>query len=390
MSKPLRLCLIMHSTKSYNLGVGALTVAEVDILREIAGHLGRKLEITIVDFKDKMTPYVTGDDIRLVQMGTKFLLSPRGYWAEMKRADIMIDIGAGDSFADIYGSKRLNRMFAMKLLAWAAGTPQVMAPQTVGPFSKPLSKRLARFVMNRTAVLATRDRLSTEAVQDLGVTTPVIEASDVALRLPFERPASRSGGPVKVGINVSGLLMKGGYTGQNEFGIQGDYPGLMRDLITHFQGHPEGCEVHLVSHVIFPPGGRWEDDYGAAEALAQEFPGVKLAPRFATPPEAKSYIAGLDFFMGARMHACIAAFSSGVPVVPMAYSRKFAGLFGSIGFDRTVDCTTESRAALFATIAQAFEDRADLASEQQAALATGRDKLGLYVAALQRLMSQVP
>ena len=49
-----------------------------------------------------------------------------------------------------------------------------------------------------------------------------------------------------------------------------------------------------------------------ASGLGYAIPGTVLAPRFSTPSEAKTYIAGLDFFMGARMHACIAAFSSGV------------------------------------------------------------------------------
>ena len=30
------------------------------------------------------------------------------------------------------------------------------------------------------------------------------------------------------------------------------------------------------------------------------------------------------------MHACIGAFSAGVPVIPIAYSRKFIGLFGGV------------------------------------------------------------
>ena len=96
-----------------------------------------------------------------------------------------------------------------------------------------------------------------------------------------------------------------------------------------------------------------------------------VAPRFRTPSEAKTYIAGLDFFMGARMHACIAAFSSGVPVVPMAYSRKFAGLFGTLGYDHTVDCTTEPNEAILAKTAAAFEAAGALAAEAAAALETG-------------------
>lgn len=378
----------MHSAKSDNLGVGALTVSEVEILRGLARDLGRGLEVTIFDWKDARAPYVTGPDVKVVDLDRRSLAGRGGFWATVRAADLVLDIGAGDSFADIYGAGRLRRMFVLKALVHLARTPLVMAPQTVGPFTEPRSRRLARFFMNRAAVVATRDRLSTEAARELGVRREVIEASDVALRLPYDPPPPRApGGPVRVGINVSGLLMGGGYTGRNEFGLRTDYPGLVRDLVRHFQGL--GAAVHLVPHVIVRTGPMvGEDDLRASEALAAEFPGVVVAPAFASPSEAKSYIAGLDFFMGARMHACIAAFSSGVPVVPMAYSRKFEGLFGSLGYDRTVDCTREEAGAILAKVAAAYDDRATLAAEAAAALARGREKLGAYEAALRALVTR--
>lgn len=386
---PIRICLIMHSTRSFNLGVGALTVAEVEILRDIAKRLERPLEVTILDWRDAREPYLSGDDIRILPLDTKFLLNPAGLFRQMRRAHLVIDIGAGDSFTDIYGGKRLRWIFAMKLLAWIARRPMVMAPQTVGPFTKAASTRLARFVMNRTALLATRDKLSTACVEEMGVKRPVVEASDVALRLPFDAAEKKAGGPPKIGINISGLLMSGGYTGKNELGIALDYPALIQKIITHFQTHADQCEVHLVSHVITDPNaqtGDTEDDYFAARKLAEAYPGCVLAPAFDTPSQAKTYISGLDFFMGARMHACIAAFSSGVPVIPMAYSRKFEGLFGSIGYPHTVDCTKESADVVFAKITDGYEDRTSLLEEQNAALALGREKLGKYEAALEALI----
>ncbi|MBP1804927.1 polysaccharide pyruvyl transferase family protein [Rubellimicrobium aerolatum] len=388
--RPIRVCLIMHSTRSDNLGVGALTVSEVAILRRLAADLRREIEITVLDLMDRREPYVTGPDIRLVPYNRQAMTRPDGYFALARKSDFVIDIGAGDSFADIYGSGRLNRMFLLKGLTHLARTPLVMAPQTIGPFTKRSSKLAARLFLNRAAVVASRDRQSTKAAKDLG-RRDVIEASDVALRLPYDPPAPREGGPVKVGINVSGLLLAGGYSGRNDFGLRTDYPGLIRDLIRHFQAHPAGCEVHLVSHVIVHTGRMTgEDDLRACQALAAEFPGTVLAPDFASPSEAKTYIAGLDFFMGARMHACIAAFSSGVPVVPMAYSRKFAGLFGSLGYDRTVDCTGEENAAILGKVAQAFEDRAAVKRETEAALALGIQKLAAYETALRRLMEAAP
>ena len=61
---------------------------------------------------------------------------------------------------------------------------------------------------------------------------------------------------MRVGLNVSGLLMSGGYTRKNEFGLTMDYPGLVRDILRHFRAHPDGCEIHLVPHVIVPGARR--------------------------------------------------------------------------------------------------------------------------------------
>src|SRR5262249_8286818 len=38
-----------------------------------------------------------------------------------------------------------------------------------------------------------------------------------------------------------------------------------------------------------------------------------------------------DFFVGARMHACIGAISQNIPAVSIAYSDKFLGVMESIG-----------------------------------------------------------
>lgn len=386
-SRPLSICLIMHSTRSDNLGVGALTVSEIAILRDIAQRIGCVIEITVLDWKDARTPYVAGPDIKVIDLDGKFLKSPGGFFATARKSDLVIDIGAGDSFADIYGAGRLVRMFVMKFLTHLARTPLVVAPQTIGPFTKTWSRVLSLISLKLSALVATRDAKSSAALGELGYRGAFIEASDVALRLPFTAPAARAPGPDRVGINVSGLLMAGGYTGKNELGIGLDYPGLIRRLITGFQAR--GTEVHLVPHVIVREGPMVkEDDYRASQALAQAFPGTILAPAFESPSEAKTYIAGLDFFMGARMHACIAAFSSGVPVVPMAYSRKFAGLFGTIGYDRTVDCTSETGEAIEAKIFAAYDQRATLQAEAATALTRGREKLARYEAALQMIMER--
>jgi len=65
--------------------------------------------------------------------------------------------------------------------------------------------------------------------------------------------------------------------------------------------------------------------------------------------------------MGARMHATIGAFSSGVPVVPMAYSRKFNGLFvDTLQYDAMVDMKTMNNNLILSEITKNFGDRNNL------------------------------
>jgi len=383
--------LIFHSAASANLGVGALTVAEVEILRDISKRLDVPIKIRLIDWKLAHPPYISGPDIEIFEMSSKTLLKPSGYAKLVKGCDLVIDIGAGDSFADIYGTKRLALMFWMKYVAHLLRKPLVLAPQTYGPFTKTLSIALTRGTLKRSALVASRDAKSTAAAAKIAPGVAVIEASDVALRLPYDTPAPRDGGRPRVGLNVSGLLMGGGYTGKNMFGLTLDYGAMIRSLIAELKAHPEAPEIHLVSHVLALEGASGigvEDDRSAALALQKDDPDLIIAPAFDSPQAAKSYIAGMDFFAGARMHACIAAFSSGAPVIPMAYSRKFEGLFGTIGYGRTVDCTAEQADVIIAKIMDGFTNRAALAEEMAPALARGREKLGLYEASLERIIAQ--
>jgi len=377
----LKITLIGHDTRNANLGVGALTVSDIEVIRRISRRRDMTIDITVLIGEGSGPVCVSGDDVheRIVRP----LRRPLDFFTAVRDSDLVIDISGGDSFSDIYGGRRMFQVLLQKYLVHLAGRPLVMAPQTVGPFKGRLWRILSAGTIRRCAIVTTRDARSTVFLRDMGVRNDVIEASDVALRLPFTPSDARRDDPPRIGLNVSGLLMGGGYTGKNMFGLKSDYPALIREIITRFQAHTDGCEVHLVGHVIPQQRGGVEDDYQACLDLAAEFPGTIVAPDFATPSEAKSYIAGLDFFMGARMHACIAAFSSGVPVVPMAYSRKFAGLFGTLGYDLTVDCTSDSADDILPRIFKAYETRAVVAEQMQGALQMGLDRLDRYETALE-------
>jgi polysaccharide pyruvyl transferase WcaK-like protein len=384
----LRVGLIFHSSKSGNLGVGALTSAGLSILRDVAAELATDLKVVSFEPDEPMTPYISGDDFEIVRQRTINLINPLDFYAQVKGLDMVIDIGAGDSFADIYGNSRFRRLMLMKGLVHAAGVPLILAPQTLGPFNRPWPRKAAAWTMNRSLLVVARDETSVSAATAMGVTRPILLASDVALRLPYERRARSTGGRPQVGLNVSGLLLAGGYSSNNQFGLRGNYPRMVRGLIASLQ--EQGADVWLVPHVINPDGPMaMEDDLTASHALAAELPGVQVAPRFASPSDAKSWISGLDFFAGARMHACIAAFSSGVPMVAHAYSRKFEGLFGSLGYRHVMDCQRSDERTIIDGTMAGFQRRDEIAAEGAAALARGLARLRCYQDALKEVALSV-
>ena len=379
--------LLWHSMNSDNLGVGALTVGHMAIIEDVCRDLDVDPYFDVIGWTDPKPFYFERPNLSVTQLKLSDYLKPGGLWRAFRRCDIVMDISGGDSFADIYGVSRILKMIAAQNLALFAGRPLVISPQTIGPFERPVIRRLALNSMRRAAAVATRDDPSTRFAREMGFKGEIIEASDVAFRMSYDPPPPKQpGAPIKVGLNISGLLANGGYTGDNMFGLTVDYPKLARDIVSHFAGI-DGVETHMVGHVL-SQSQPVEDDREAGIKIAADFPGVKVAPAFNTPMEAKSYIAGMDYFVGARMHACIAALTTGVAVMPTAYSRKFAGVFGTVGYLHCADCKTEDHATILEKVKWGFENRAALAAECITAANTGRDRLKSYEAWLTQFLIQ--
>jgi polysaccharide pyruvyl transferase WcaK-like protein len=380
--------LLWHSANSDNLGVGALTASNIAIIDSLSEILGLSTRFLILGWKDPGPVYITNNNVEVVALRTRDLIRPSKLHSALKRCDFVIDISAGDSFADIYGSKRIGKNFLGKLAVLLARKPLVFGPQTIGPFKASWARQVSDSFMKKAELVTTRDRLSSEYVSRLDLGDKAIEATDVAMRLPYDPDKYPRGEKVRVGLNVSGLLFNGGYTGKNMFDLRADYPTVVRRIIRTLQDQETAPEIHLIGHVnsdLMPI----EDDYGVCQVLSREFPGTVLAPRFEGPSDAKSYIASTDFFAGARMHACIAAFSSGVPVVPMAYSRKFEGLFGTLGYHRTTDCRVEAEDEIVGAVVGGFLQRNVLKAEVDTAFETADSKLAQYESRISGLLRQV-
>ncbi len=386
--KPVTIGLLWHSANSGNLGVGALTLGNIALLRRAAAMAGVAPRFVIMGFADAARPrYVAGDDIEVVEITGRAMLPGGAFHAAVAQCDIVCDIGGGDSFADIYGAKRFAYLCATKAAARWRGVPLIFSPQTIGPFTRPAYRRVAALALNGATHVFTRDPQSTAAATDIAPRATLSEAVDVAFAMPFDR-AAQPGGRIAIGINTSGLLYNGGYDGTSRFGMDIDYAAYTLSLLDALSARDD-VAVHLIAHVNSDTLPQ-DDDGRVADALAARYPGAIRVADFASPVAAKGYIAGLDMLVAARMHACIAAFSAGVAVVPVAYSRKFAGLFtGALGYPHLVPVTgmTTDQATAF-TLAH-IDDRAALARDIAAGNARVAPLLDGYVATVAAQLTQL-
>jgi polysaccharide pyruvyl transferase WcaK-like protein len=288
--------------------------------------------------------------------GRERLLARNRYCRTLHEVALAADITGGDSFSDIYGMRRFLIGFLRKWLVFLYGKKLVMLPQTYGPFKRRTARALARYILAHAEAVYSRDRDGLDAVKQLlnGRASEAAKFShDVAFVLDPREPEEpgiqpqldlRSLGSGLVGLNVSGLLYHGGYTRDNMFGLTVEYRKLVRE-IAEFVLRQDDWRLLLVPHVF--PGDNMdvESDPAACRSLYDElqrtFEGrVFLAAGRYSQNEIKSIIGRCDFFLGSRMHACIAALSQGIPAVGLAYSKKFRGVFESIGVE---DCVVDLR-----------------------------------------------
>ncbi len=369
--KKINVGLIWANPYNGNLGVSALAYSTLYLLEKVSRQKNIEFSYTVIGGsgpeKDilKIGEYdIAINNIPWDYTGTfktliKVTLLKWNQIFKSLNLDIVFDMGEGDSFADIYGIERFRKINGSKRLFRLMRKKQVILPQTIGPFYSTEAQKAAKKSIDKSQLVLARDRQSLDYATNILPEKKVYELIDVAFFMPFEKKKLNND-KVNIGINISGLLWNGGYTKNNQFSLKTNFRDLMTRTIDYFLSDIRN-EVYLVAHVISPDYKRLENDLKVCHELNKIYPLTRLAPVFKDPIEAKSFISGLDFFTGARMHACIASFSAGVPVYPLAYSRKFNGLFGdTLGYEFFGDLVNSEIDDVFHSMQSAFKQRLQL------------------------------
>ncbi len=313
-----RVLVMWADNRAPNLGLRVLAAGNAALLAEASG------DMVDVDFQD----FGPGDS--LVSFGTRAILKDIGrrngpIKTKLRGYDLVLDTGAGDSFADIYGFKRLAFIAYAHWMMRRLGIPLVLGPQTIGPFDTTLGRAIARRSLRQADVVMARDGASAHyAEATLGRPVDAV-GTDVVFMLPSDAPSAPSRDVI---LNVSGLLWFGDDHVDSAY-----YRTQVREFIETLEAG--GRRVSLLAHVVNSAQGN--DDIDAIDAVAGVLgrPIELLVPRDLA--EARSYIASGRFLVGARMHACLNALSQGVPAIPWAYSRKFEPLLSAVAWPHVLD-----------------------------------------------------
>jgi colanic acid/amylovoran biosynthesis protein len=317
----LRVLVLWADSKSGNYGVRVLADGMAELARRAWG------DDTQVDYQD----YGIGDSD--VALGTKGILRDLGrkhgpIKSKFRDYDVMLDSGAGDSFSDIYGLKRLSFMINAHRVASKVRVPLIMGPQTIGPFDTAIGRMAAKYSLSKTTLVQVRDSESARYAKGLGRPVDLL-ATDVVFALPrVEVEKTRD-----VVVNVSGLLWF-----SDRHGSSANYRRAVMAFVKALNA--QGRTVALLAHVVNPVSV--VDDAAAIRELVRDgdLPNEVIIP--SSVDEIRACVASAQLVIGARMHACLNALSTGTPAIPWAYSRKFAPLMTDIGWGFGVDLRTDT------------------------------------------------
>ncbi len=265
----------------------------------------------------------------------------------MQEADLVIDL-SGDMLTEDYGPHVAYSHFLPILLAQALGKKVFVCAQSIGPFK--LTSPLARFALNRAACVTARDEITVKNLSQLGVRDELVEfTADLAFLLApvdaarvdeiFEAEGVPTDKPL-LGVSVS-QLVEGKFSKHNPLAATQDFAKTMAAALDTFLDE-QPHHIMLVSHVIGPR--REHDDRimcRRVRSLMRHADRVTVLAGDYRPDELKGAIKRCQQFIGARMHANIAALSSEVPITAIAYSHKTPGIMRLFGMeDQVVDIKT--------------------------------------------------
>lgn len=284
-----------------------------------------------VRFVEAYVPAHTRPWVHLQRLPLKFMKRagwpfsfPKKLRDEINSVDAVLSIG-GDNYSLDYRLPSL--LMGVDRLAMDLDKPVFIWGASVGPFeSEPHFVPAIREHLARMSLIAARESITYDYLTETLGLDNVIQMADPAFTLskehvdiaPFWPQAGVSG---IIGLNISPLIESYRQKGQD---LRAETIQFIHDVVA------KGFGVLLVSHVVPLNGSEKNNDatymVGMLRELNELGDAVTIMPAKFNASQIKQVISQLRFFIGARTHATIAALSSGIPTLSIAYSVKAKGI----------------------------------------------------------------
>lgn len=264
------------------------------------------------------------------RLGTSCVAQHRPVAEALSGTCVALEVG-GDNYSINHHNGRPEIFMAMDRFIQKRGVPVVLWGASVGPFdSDPV---FAPHMFNHLCSLAgifVRELESLEYLRANGVSKNVHLVADPAFVMNPVKPSVERIGFVlpdgAIGINLSPMVAF--YRGKNAAATDlKEWLGFCVELVKAAANHKR--PILLIPHVGSSEPAN--DDFGLLrevfEAVSREVSvPVQVLPPGLSAAEIKWIIARCSVFAGARTHSTIAALSSHVPTLSIAYSLKAKGL----------------------------------------------------------------
>ena len=281
------------------------------------------------------------------QSGWPFVM-PGWLSEQIESCDLVLAIG-GDNYSLDYRIPSV--IMGVDKLAMDLGKPVVVWGASVGPFENESDfvPTITRH-LSKMKSIGVRETFSYQYLVNVLGLNNVRLMADSAFTLFKEKVDSYDFISNKndgvLGLNISPLIEK--YTEKNQ-DLRSEVKAFIKNVVK-----TTGMNVLLIPHVSSLSGSEYNCDYHYMNEMFKELSEidgrVSILPDTLNASQLKYVISHLRFFIGARTHATIAALSSGVPTISIAYSVKAKGInFDIFGNDNPVLATSKVSAETLST-----------------------------------------
>jgi colanic acid/amylovoran biosynthesis protein len=251
--------------------------------------------------------------------------------------DAVLSVGGDNYSLDYYFP---SHYMGLDKAAMHEKKPVILWGASVGPFdAEPdfvptIKKHLASM-----SAITVRESDSFNYLSDMGLTNLTMVADPAFTLQPQEVDISgfwpESGTEGVIGLNLSSLIQKYRPSDEPQSKMLNEVASFIRYAVLEY-----GLSVLLVPHVVPLDGTEKDNDAVYLSKLLFETKDLCGRVKMMTPTlnaaQIKNVISKCRFFMGARTHSTIAALSSCVPTISIAYSVKAKGinkdLFGHMNY----------------------------------------------------------